>query len=314
MIKNLKDYNFQNPIFTMGTFDGLHLGHQKLLKYVVKRAKEIKGESVVLTYYHHPMETILDKVHPYLITEKDLKEKYLKDFGIDHVLFLNFDKQMALMSAKDFLEEVIIKRIKAKEIVFGYDAHFGKNREGNYHYLKEQAKNYNFALHFVPPFKMDKQIIKSSLIRDLLMQGNISLVNKYLNREFNILGKVIKGKQIGRELGFPTINLQVMDKHKIIPKNGVYLTKIFLENKVYFCLTNIGFSPTIKNSSFREIETYILDFKGNLYQQEINLLFLERIRSEIKFSSKESLIIQIKNDVEKAKELVGKNNFSFFLI
>jgi riboflavin kinase / FMN adenylyltransferase len=300
-----KPFHFKNPVVTMGNFDGVHIGHQKLLELIKRRAKEIEGESIVLTYYHHPFETLHKKPYPYLLTEKAKKEQIILDMGIDHVLFLHFDDKIANMTADDFLEDILIKLLHPVEIVVGYDSRFGRNRCGDYKYLKANEEKYGYHTMHVPPVKCSGQIVSSTLIRKCISEGLIQEAQHYLNRHYSVAGKVIYGKGIGHQIGYPTINLLPDDPHKIIPRRGIYLTYTIdsLANK-YFGLTNIGYSPTLKIVDNQEIETYLLNFKGNIYDEKVEIFFLQRIRDEIQYPNKEALQEAIAADVAYAIEQI----------
>ena len=298
---NNKKCHLLYPIITMGTFDGVHKGHKKLLEKLVNRAKQKYGEAVVITYYHHPLEIIHRKTFPYLLSERNIKENLLKEIGVDCVLYLNFDKRMAEMSAKEFLSEIIIKELKAKEIVVGYDTHFGKNREGNYSFLKENQKTFEYALHYVEPYKLDNIIISSSIIRDLIREGNMEKAQKYLGRTYSLTGTVIHGEHIGTKIGFPTINISPFDDYKLIPALGVYITSLLINGNKFYGVTNIGYSPTLKRSHIKEIETFIFDFDQNIYNKSIEIFFHKRIRDEKMFDSTENLVNTINKDIIEAK-------------
>jgi len=290
----------------MGTFDGVHLGHQKLLKILSLKAKEKNGEAVVITYFHHPLETIHKKTFPYLLTEKDRKKKLLKKYGADCVVYLNFDDKMAEMPPEHFLQNILLKEIHAKEMVVGYDTHFGKERKGNFRFLKNNEDKFGFQVDLIEPLKIHNRIVSSSLIRDLIREGNMQEVADFLGRNYSLTGLVIKGHRIGRGIGFPTINLQPFDPHKLIPAIGVYICEIFVNSHKYIGVTNIGYSPTLKKISVKEVETYIIDFQGDLYDKKIEIVFHKRLREELLFDSKTELVEAIKADVEVAREYFGR--------
>ena len=297
-----QECKFNYPVLTMGTFDGVHLGHQSLFKELKKRAELANGEAIVLTYYHHPLETIHRKTFPYLLTEKDKKEELLKKFGIDCIFYLNFNEEMAKLSADEFLKNIIIEEIKAKEIVVGYDTHFGRFREGDYQFLKNNEEKYGYKVDIIEPCKINNRIISSSLIRDFIREGDIQDAAKCLGRLYSISGEVITGHKIGEKIGFPTINIHPHDANKLIPAIGVYICEVVIEANKYFGLTNIGYSPTLKNKGIKEVETHILDFCGNLYNKKVEVFFHKRIREEKLFSSKHELIKEIRNDINKARD------------
>lgn len=302
---NNKKCQLLHPIMTMGTFDGVHQGHRKLLRKLVIEAKKNHGEAVVITYYHHPLEIIHRKTFPYLLSESNIKENLLRNLGVDSVLYLNFDKRMAEMSAEDFLSEIIIGELKAKEIVVGYDTHFGKNREGNYSFLKKNQERFGYELHYVEPYKLDNKIISSSIIRDLVREGSMKKAQEYLGRTYSLTGSVVHGEHIGTEIGFPTINIAPFDDYKLIPALGVYITSLLIDGKKYYGVTNIGYSPTLKRSHIKEVETFIFDFNQDIYDKSIEIFFHRHIRDEKLFDSTEKLIKSIDNDILEAKDFFG---------
>ncbi|PID29436.1 MAG: hypothetical protein CSB55_01850 [Candidatus Cloacimonadota bacterium] len=297
------------PVITTGTFDGLHLGHLELLTKVIKIARENNGESIVLTYYHHPLETLRSKTYPYLLTEKNKKKALIKSFGIDYVFFLNFDQKTSQMSPRDFLENILIDKLGAKVIVAGYDTHFGKNREGNLSFLKNNETAYGYKTVYIPPFEVKGKIVSSSFLREIVSNGKIEDVFPYLGRFYSINGYVIKGHKIGRTLGFPTINVKPHDPNKLYPRPGVYFTLVCISGKFYYSLTNIGFSPTLKNMRSPEIESHLLNFSGILYGKETEIFFLEKIREEIKFSNRDKLIKQLQNDLAWAEKKITETGY-----
>lgn len=293
--------DFKDPVVTMGTFDGVHLGHMKILKQVVAKAKENNTTSVVITYHHHPLETIHKQTFPYILTEKAKKEELIKACGIDCVLYLDFDQEMAELQPEQFLKQIIIDEIGAKTIIVGYDTHFGRSRAGNYLFLKKRAQQYNYSVELIKPVKKNNHIISSSLIRDFIREGDMQSSAQLLNRDYSIHGSVQTGQRIGRELGFPTINLLPHDENKLIPAIGVYICEVMVENKKYKGVTNVGYSPTLKTTGIKEIETHILDFNEDLYQKDVELIFNKRLRDELHFKTLDELIEAIKDDVEKTR-------------
>ncbi len=308
MIQDIYKHDFHNPVVTMGTFDGVHKGHQHLLEIVKRSAADIGGSSIAITYYHHPLETLNKVTYPYLLTEKSRKEALLKSYGIDHVFFLNFTKEMAKMTAYDFLKDILIRHINPGMVVAGYDTHFGLNREGNYEFLKKHEDEFNFKAKVVKQFCVDDEVASSSNIREYIRNGDMSGAQKLLGRYYTLDGLVVHGMSLGRKLGFPTINLQPEDNMKLIPHTGIYFTKVRFSNKEYFALANIGYSPTLKHTGVLELEAYLLDFSGDLYDRNVEISFLKRLRDEIKFDSRDELIEQINLDVVEARELIAEFN------
>ena len=297
--------SFINPVITMGTFDGIHRGHQKLLAELRKRADARNGKAVVVTYYHHPLETIHRKTFPYLLTERNKKEELLKKYGADCVLYLDFDSEMAEMDPEEFLRKVIIETLHPAEIIVGYDTHFGKKREGDFSLLKKLEKKYNYIADSISAFSVEKEIVSSSKIRDLIREGDMQKAKTFLGRDYSVLGKVVSGHKVGRTIGYPTMNLEQDDPYKLIPALGVYVSKVIVDGEIYDSVTNVGYSPTIKSTGIKEVETHLLNFCGDSYSEKIELIFLKRIRDEIKFNNIEQLIKQIEKDVNEAKAFLA---------
>lgn len=298
--------HFFEPVVTMGTFDGVHLGHRKVLEKLTEKAKKRKRKSIVISYFHHPLETIHKKTFPYLLTERKYKEQLIKEFGVDCVLYLDFNLEMAKMPPLEFLREIIIREVGAKSLIIGYDTHFGCERKGNYDFLKKYQKTFDYETILVEPCRIKNKIVSSSLIRDFIREGDMNRAEKFLGRNYFLFGKVKSGERIGRSLGFPTINIKPIDKNKLIPALGVYFCNVNIAGKIYHGISNIGYAPTLKRSQIKEIETHILDFSGDLYQKKVKMCFLKKIRDEKNFSQKEKLIAQIKKDVQKARKYFAK--------
>ncbi|MBC8526247.1 MAG: bifunctional riboflavin kinase/FAD synthetase [Candidatus Cloacimonetes bacterium] len=300
-------HKLKNPVVTVGTFDGVHLGHQKIMQTLVKRARAIDGVSVVITYHPHPLEILNKKHFPYLLTEKVKKEEFLKEMGIDYVLWLDFNEELVNLSPEDFIKEYFVDKLAAEEIIIGYDWHFGKDRAGDYHLLKKFEKIYGYKTDIVKEVRRGKKIVSSTKIREYIRNGKLELAQKMLGRNYSILGKIVQGDKIGRQLGFPTTNLKPIETRKLFPQSGVYLTKVQFKQHEMWGLTNIGIKPTIKKNNRRKfIETYIFDFNEEIYSEEIELIFIRKIRDEKKFKSKEELINQIKSDEVDARNLLRR--------
>jgi len=294
--------NLKNSIITMGTFDGVHLGHQKLIKEVVERAKKNQTKSVVITYEKHPLETLNLVTYPYILTEKKEKENLIKKLGVDCIVYLKFNKEMAAMSPVDFLKNVLIKHINPKEIVFGYDTHFGKGRVGDFNFLKLNEKKFSYKSDIVQPFRIDNEIVSSSKIRELIKLGKVKLAEKLLGRPYTLFGNVVHGEALGHKIGFPTINISQKIRYKLNPKTGVYVTKAGLKGKSFLSVTSIGKSPTLKDLLSNNVETHLLDVSEDFYNENVKLDFLTYIRDEVKFSSVEELIEAISTDIKFARE------------
>jgi riboflavin kinase/FMN adenylyltransferase len=295
---------------TMGNFDGMHLGHRKVMQELIGKADERGLTPVILSYLEHPGHYIHFKHPVCILTPRKEKREIFRQQGIEQVNFINFTAESAHTSALDFFREVIIGYFHPKLIVFGYDSHFGYQREGNADFLRQHEQEYGYRTTQIEPVFYKQEIISSSLIRKNLSEGNLAVANAMLGRPYRLYGTVTYGRRIGRTIGFPTINLSLCDIEQLVPANGVYLSSLFIGGKNYFGLTNIGTSPTLKNMAQIEIETHILDFEGDVYDAEIRLDLLEYIRDEMKFSSVDELQTAIRNDIGTGRELIGRNKYN----
>lgn len=277
----------------LGNFDGLHIGHVKLINETIKSAKSNEIKSMVYTFKNHPLSIIDKEAIPKLLMDNDTKIKYLKEIGIDIVNLVPFDKDYMNIPPKKFIE-LLIKHYNVKGITVGFNFKFGKNNLGNVELLKELSNKYGFELLIVDPIKKDDKIVSSTYIRNLISSGEIYKANKLLYTNFFLEGYVVKGKRLGNKIGFPTANLE-FNKNMIVPKVGVYYTKVEYENKIYKAITNIGYNPTVDGKNLT-IETHILDFHENIYSKNIKINFVKRIRDEIKFSNLNNLIKQLNKD------------------
>lgn len=289
----------------LGIFDGVHLGHQKIILSAVNQAQTLNLESVVLTFKNHPRSLTI-KNTPLLITDYETRENLFFALGINKVLGLNFSLDIMNMSPEDYLEKYLIQTLNAKSISVGYDHHFGKNRSGNISLLQEFCKTNNISLNISQEFKISGETVSSSAIRKYLSEGKIKAANHLLGREFKLKGLIIHGEKRGRELGFPTANLKVSNE-LIRPAPGVYLCRANLigekvkQLKNLKALVNIGNKPTFGDNYQHSIEAHILEYADNLYDSELELEFIDKIRDEEKFSSKEALIEQIRKDISKVE-------------
>jgi len=299
-LENIKE-PFAYAVITVGNFDGVHIGHQGLLKEVKKRADKMSGTSIVLTFEPHPLKVLKEKKIP-LITPFERKIELIEKLGIDVVICLPFTREFSKVSAREFVEEILLKKIGMKEIVVGYDYTFGHKREGNIDLLKKLGDELGFKVCILGPILVDNMIVSSTRIRNLIMEGELEKVKTLLNRYYQVSGEVIAGHDRGgRLLGFPTANLKLVNE--VFPKNGVYVVEVIYNNKVYGGVTNIGFKPTFGNDAL-SVETHILDFDQNIYGKKIKLNFIKRLRNEKRFSSIEALAAQIKRDIEEARKIL----------
>lgn len=287
---------FNESIVAIGNFDGIHLGHQKILHFLAKKAKKHSLFSLVLTLSPHP-EKILGHKRIKMIQTIDQRVKEIKKFDIDAVLIVPFDKKFSSLSGEDFIQKIIVDTLRARGVIVGENFHFGKNREGDISLLRHLASRYNYQVYSVPPVIKDGEIISSSLVRSLLEEGKIEKANVILGRLYEIEGKVIKGKSRGKILGFPTANIKT--ENEIVP-HGVFITTAKIESETFPSVTNVGSRPTFDRQE-TNIESYIINFHRNLYGKQIRINFIKKIRDEIKFKVPVDLSKQIKRDRETAK-------------
>tara|TARA_B100001063_G_C16675218_1_gene508677 strand:- start:13 stop:945 length:933 start_codon:yes stop_codon:yes gene_type:complete len=285
----------ENTILTIGTFDGVHLGHQKVLERLTNSAKENNLESTVLTFFPHP-RTILNPNKPLkLINSVKERTELLNRSKVDNLIIHPFDKNFSELDPEKYVVEILVKKLKAKIILIGYDHKFGKNRTADITDLKIYGKKYGFKVIEIKAEEISNIAISSTKIRKAISEGNISTAKKYLGYDFSLSGKIVHGKSIGRTLGFPTANIEVKEEYKLLPKNGVYLIQSVINHNKYFGMMNIGIKPTIKESS-KTIEVNFFDFEGDLYHKNIEVNIKKFIRDEIKFDSLELLKSQILKD------------------
>jgi riboflavin kinase/FMN adenylyltransferase len=286
-----------NSIVTIGTFDGVHLGHQKIIKHLVDLKNKQGGEIVLFTFDPHPRKVLFpDQKDLKLITTTEEKCSLLKQFGIDHVLVFPFTKAFSQMKAQDYISDIIAKGLKTKTLVIGYDHHFGSNREGNIDTLKQFAPIYNFNVEEIPAQEINQLNISSTRIRKAIDDGDIQTANDFLGYNFFITGTVIKGKQLGRTIGYPTANVFIEDTDKLIPKIGVYAVNVVLNDKTFKGMLNIGTNPTTDIDNKIKIEVNIFDFDKEIYGDVIKIEFLKRIRNEEKFANLDELKKALAND------------------
>lgn len=298
-LNEIANFNYKSSI-AIGTFDGLHKGHQVLINKLINKSKFKKHKSIVYTFANHPREITDKNNFPKRIISTDDKIKLFKKMGIDILLLPEFDKFHRNIHAEDFVKSILIDKLNMKNIIIGFDFRFGKNAEGTIELLQNLSYKYNFDIDIVEPIKINNTIVSSTLVRQFILEGQIEKANNFLGWNYFIRGKVIKGKQLGTKFGFPTANILV-DTGLCLPKSGVYITKTYVDDKTYFSVTNIGVTPTFQEKKY-SIETYILNFNENIYNNEIKVEFYERIRNELKFDTIELLYEQIACDINYTKK------------
>ncbi len=307
-LEELEQFVF--PVVTIGTFDGLHFGHKKILNRLKEIAKKYGGETVVITFYPHPRMVLFpDDNDIKLLSSQEEKIMLLEKFGIDNLIIIPFSKEFSRLTSLDFVRNILVNKIGTKKLVIGYDHHFGKNREGSFEHLLEFGPVYGFDVEEIPEQDIDEVAVSSSKIRNSLLEGNVELANTFLERKYSLIGTVVRGDQVGRTLGYPTANINIAFPHKLIPAFGVYLVEVIVEDKKYFGALNIGVRPTLNNKK-PQIEVYIFEFDQEIYGKKVEILFIKKIRNEQKFSSLEELKNQIQLDVLIMKNIINENNFS----
>ncbi|MBL7936190.1 MAG: bifunctional riboflavin kinase/FAD synthetase [Bacteroidia bacterium] len=286
-----------NSIVTIGTFDGVHLGHQKIIKHLVELKNKKGGEIVLFTFDPHPRKILFTEQKDLkLITTTEEKCEILKQFGVDHVLVFPFTKEFSQMQAQDYISEVIAKGLKTKTLVIGYDHRFGSNREGSIDTLKEFAPIYHFDVEEIPAQEINQLNVSSTRIRKAIEEGDIKTANDFLGYPFFITGVVVKGKQLGRTIGYPTANIFIENPDKLIPKIGVYAVNVVINAITYKGMLNIGINPTTDTDNAIKIEVNIFEFDKDIYGETIRLEFVKRIRNEEKFANLEELKQALAND------------------
>lgn len=295
------------PILTIGTFDGVHLGHKVIIDRINEIAKEEGGESVLLTFHPHPRSVVSDAKGIELLSTMEERLDRLKKAGLQHVIVYPFTLEFSRVSALEYVRDLLVNKIGVHTAVVGYDHHFGRNREGDINLFKELAETYDFKVVEIDAQMISDVNVSSTKVRHGLKEGEVTKVNSYLGYDYRVSGTVVKGDGRGRSLGFPTANILPSDSDKLIPAKGVYAVSVEIDGGVYHGMLNIGTRPTFKNEneSLAILEVNILDFDQNIYGQKITIEFKGRIRSERKFDSAESLKMQITEDKRKVMEILN---------
>lgn len=280
---------------TLGTFDGVHIGHQKILNQLNQTAKKNNLESVLLSFFPHPRMVLQKEQSIKLLNTLEEKEQLLNTFKLDNFIVIPFTKEFSRLTSTEFIREILINKLNTKKLVIGYDHHFGRNREGSFEHLKECEGLYGFQVEEIPAQDIEDVTVSSTKIRKALEEGQIMLANTYLGYHYMLTGIVRKGKQLGTTLNFPTANLHIDEDYKLIPKNGAYIVKATIQNTLVYGMMNIGFNPTVDGTT-QSIEIHFFDFKQDLYNQKIQVQLLKRLRNEVKFDTLNALKDQLAND------------------
>ena len=295
----------EKAVVTTGTFDGVHIGHRTILNRLIEVAKKMKGESVLLTFYPHPRMVLQEDAELRLLNTIDERTQLLEKAGIDHLIIHPFTKEFSRTTSLEFVRDLLVNQIGTKKLVIGYDHHFGRNREGSFEHLKEYGPVYGFEVEEIPAQDIDDVNVSSTKIRKALVAGDVKTANNYLGHNFQLNGIVVHGNKVGRELGYPTANIDLQNKYKLIPAEGIYAVKVRLKDESYNGMLNIGRRPTINSGNGEvSIEVNIFDFKKEIYGEKIQLELIERIRDEKKFDSKDELIAEMQKDQVKCERIL----------
>jgi len=285
-----------HAVVTSGTFDGAHIGHQKILKRVLERAQQENGQSVVITYWPHPRLVLFPEDNNLkLLSTIEERIEQLRSFGIDYLLIIPFTKEFSRTSSRSFITDILVKAINTKVLVIGYDHRFGKNREGSFEHLKAHAGKYGFEIEEIPRQDVDEIGVSSTKIRKALEKGNIKAANKYLGRRYSLTSKVVEGNKLGRTIGYPTANLAIPASHKLIPANGVYAVWVLVDQERFPGMMNIGVRPTVDGTRLT-LEVNILNFNRDIYGYTLTVEFVAQLRPEQKFNGLDALKEQLAKD------------------
>ena len=294
-----------NPVVTIGSFDGVHKGHVQVIESLKRVARNLKGETVIISFEPHPREVLYPmEKRPGILTTLEEKAAILATYGVEHLVVLQFTRSLAELEYADFVRHILVDKIGLKGLVVGYDHRFGKNREGTFEKLKELADRYHFYLEQEEVYEENQINISSTKIRNALQIGDIDRVNEFLGYTYSVSGKVVTGDKIGRSMGFPTANIQVDEPFKIIPGIGVYAVRVYLNGLRYKGMLYIGNRPTLDNGDNITLEVNILNFSGNIYNNEITVTFIQHVRGDIKFDTLDQLIDQLKKDRETVDRIL----------
>ena len=300
-----KTYDNQIPsVVTIGTFDGVHIGHKKIIERLVDNARKNERESVILTFFPHPRIVLQQDSDIKLITTLDERIQILEETGLSSLVIHPFTKEFSRLTAEEYIQEMLVDSLNTRHVIIGYDHRFGRNRNSDITSLAVFGQEHNFTVEEISKQDIDDVAVSSTKIREALSQGNIDKANTYLGYEFMLTGTVVQGKKLGRKLNYPTANLYIEESYKIIPKNGVYIVKSQIDTKTYYGMMNIGTNPTV-NGTQQSIETHFFDTSFNLYDKKIQIKMLKRIRDEKKFDSLEQLQEAMQLDEDFSREYIN---------
>ncbi|PDH46319.1 MAG: riboflavin biosynthesis protein RibF [Flavobacteriales bacterium MED-G15] len=304
VVENIFEYQpSKASILTIGTFDGVHVGHRKIIADMVATAKKENLCTTLLTFFPHPRMVLQKDSNIKMIDTLEEKIQIFENLGVEVLIVQPFTKEFSRMTAIEFTRDILVNSLKISKLVIGYDHRFGRNREATVDDLRNFGLDYGFSVSEIPAQDIESIAVSSTKIRNAITSGAIKLANKFLSRSFNLSGTVVRGDELGRKIGYPTANLKIEEDYKLKPQNGVYLVKAKLENETYFGMMNVGVRPTVAGKN-TQIETYFFDFSGDLYDQKITLELLDKIREEKKFDSLEKLKNQLDADREHCQKLI----------
>lgn len=298
----------KNTVLTLGTFDGIHPGHLKIIDKLVDRSKEKGYRNVVITFHPHPRTVLSDNYKVKLLTTPDEKNNLLQKQAVENLLTINFTKEFAALTAEEFIYDYLVNGIGIGEIVLGHDHHFGKGRKGNVDLLKKIGEKENFFVTTIEPFYVDNEAVSSTKIRTALESGDLKRANTLLGRNYSFSGTVVGGDKRGRKLGFPTANIKLLSEEKLLPEIGIYAVRVLLDNESYIGLLSIGRRPTFYSTGEVVIEVYIYNFNTEIYGRDITIELIEKLRGEEKFVSADELINQMNKDKENGLKIFNKLN------
>ncbi len=304
-IDNLPE--FENPIITIGTFDGVHAGHKVILDKVVAHANDNNKSSVLVTFDPHPRKLIFPEETIDILTPLNEKLELITATGIEHVVVVPFTKEFAQLSAQEYISDFLVKKLKPSTIIIGYDHHFGNDRKGNIELLQKMKAEYGFGVIEIEAQLIQEAAISSTKIRTAIAYGNIEEAAKMLNRNYSVTGIVQRGQQLGRKLNYPTANISPLNKEQLLPANGVYAIYGHYDKARYSGMLNIGIRPTIDNDKTLHIEAHLFDFNQEIYNEQLKVEFVKRIRDEVKFDSIDALKAQLDKDAISAKDVLAKS-------
>lgn len=302
---DLNNFNIKNPVLTIGVFDGVHLGHHSVLSRLKQIAQEKDGESVVLTMWPHPRIVLNKDIDSLRLLSNIEEKKYLlSKTEIDHLVVLPFTKEFSQLTACEFIEDCLVKKIKVNHLVIGYNHQFGKDRKAGFEFLNECATKHGFTIEKLVAKSVNNDNISSTKIREFLNNGELDIANKYLGYEYFVSGNVVEGNQIGRKIGFPTANIKIPEPYKQVPRDGVYAVRVNLNGDLYYGMLNIGTRPTLDlDIRTKNMEVHIFDFDQKIYNQTVTVSFVKRIRDEKRFNGLEELTQQLVRDKEEVRKL-----------